>query len=87
MEGSTLSLYLSSGRVVIRYMLMVRRSIFADFLAMWSFAIGFVHFTTEYSVYRTVGKGAGLAMAVMVPGVTLVWMCVGWQMAWYGRTA
>ena len=59
----------------------------ADFLAMWTFAIGFVHFTTEYAVWRTVGKSLGLGMAVGVPGVTLTWMSVGWQMGWYGWIA
>ena len=54
---------------------------------MWTFAIGFVHFTTEYAVWRTVGKGVGLGMAVGVPGVTLTWMSVGWYMGWYGRIA
>ena len=59
----------------------------ADFLAMWTIAIGVVHFTTEYAIWRTVGKGVGLGMAVGVPGVTLIWMIVGWQMGWYGRVA
>ena len=57
----------------------------ADFLAMWTFAIGSVHFATEYAVWRTVGRGVGLGMAVGVPGMTLIWMSLGWYLGWYGK--
>ena len=55
----------------------------ADFLAMLTFVLGIVNFTTEHAVWGTIGKGKGLGMAVGVPGVMLVCMGMGWSMRWY----
>lgn len=46
----------------------------SDYLAMLTFALAIGHFGTEYAVWRTVGWGAGMAMAVGVPAVSLGWM-------------
>ena len=39
-------------------------------LAMWTFVVGFVHFITEYAVWRAVRKSVGLGMVAGVSRVT-----------------
>ncbi|KAI9824106.1 MAG: ergosterol biosynthesis protein [Thelocarpon impressellum] len=43
-------------------------------LAIWANAVGFLHFTSEWAVFRTARWGTPLAGPVIVSSVSLVWM-------------
>lgn len=47
-------------------------------LALWTFFIAFVHFTSEWLVFGTARWGKGLAGPIFVSTVTGVWMWVQW---------
>ena len=50
-------------------------------LAMWTYLIAWVHFVSEWLVYRSASWGSGLAGPVGVSTGSLVWMWMQW--GWY----
>ena len=47
-------------------------------LAVWTYAVAFAHFVSEWWVFGTAGWGKGLAGPVFVSTGSLVWMGVQW---------
>ena len=47
-------------------------------LAMWTYGIAFLHFVSEWQVYKTARWGAGLAGPAFVATGSLLWMVTQW---------
>ncbi|KAF2113417.1 hypothetical protein BDV96DRAFT_496208 [Lophiotrema nucula] len=47
-------------------------------LAMWTYGIAWVHFMSEWFVFKTARWGAPLAGPVVVANMSLVWMWLQW---------
>jgi hypothetical protein len=47
-------------------------------LAMWSYAVAWVHFTSEWLVFGTTRWGKPLAGPVIVANSSLIWMFMQW---------
>ena len=47
-------------------------------LAIWSYAIAWVHFMSEWTVFKTVAWGRGLAGPVLISTGSLIWMVSQW---------
>jgi hypothetical protein len=47
-------------------------------LAMWVYAVAWMHFVSEWLVFRTAKWGEGLAGPVIVSTGSLIWMFVQW---------
>lgn len=50
-------------------------------LTLWTYAVAFFHFATEWLVFGTARWGAGLAGPVIVSTGSLAWMLSQW--GWY----
>lgn len=46
---------------------------------MWSYAIAWVHFMTEWLVYGTAVWGQGLVGPLFVATGSLIWMSYAWE--------
>ncbi|XP_014676333.1 PREDICTED: probable ergosterol biosynthetic protein 28 [Priapulus caudatus] len=51
-------------------------------ITLISFLIAFVHFTLEAFYYQSTGLHVGLATPLLVSGISIVWMIIGYSLVW-----
>jgi hypothetical protein len=48
-------------------------------ITLWTYAVGCMHFTSEWLYFRSASWGAGLASPLIVAGGSIAWMLWCWE--------